>query len=306
MKINYKINYPMIIALMGIIVFQGCKIEGEDLHLETIPEPNFEIVDLGQGTVRLINTTNTPSIAQWTVVSSGQKFTGDTVDANLIFAGNYDIELSIVAQGGMSSVVKSVTVSENDPEACSDSRALGFIAGCDTKTWKLNPAPGAFKVGPGPNSGEWWASGAGELVARSCEFDDEFTFAFNAEGTFNYDNKGDFFAEDYIGNKSGGCEPASNLTGDQALWNSGTFSFSVTEGTGVNKLGQLRLIGKGAHIGVKKAQNGGEYTAGPVGESIVYDILAMERNVDGQGYDLLTIGVDIGGGGWWSFTLRSN
>lgn len=306
MKINYRIKYSLIAGLMGIMVLQGCKIEGEDLHLETIPQPDFEAVDLGEGKVRLINTTNTPSIAQWTVVSSGQKFSGDTVEANLIFAGDYEVELSIVAQGGMSSVKKPISISENDPEACSDTRALGFIAGCNTKTWKLNPAPGAFKVGPGAGNGDWWASGAGDLAARSCEFNDEFTFSFNAEGTFNYDNKGDFFADGYLGNQTTGCEPATNLTGEQKLWNSGTFSFSVIEGTGVNKLGQLRVIGKGAHIGVKKAHNGGETATGPVNDYVLYDILAMEKNVDGQGYDLLTVGVHIGGDGWWSFTLRSN
>jgi len=305
MKINYKIKYAFVGALMGISLLQGCKIEGEDLHLNPIPQPDFDAVDLGEGKVRLINTTGTPSIAQWTVASSGQKFSGDTVEANLIFAGNYDVELSIVAQGGMSSVTKAVSISENDPQACSDDRALGFIAGCDTKTWKLNPEAGAFKVGPGPGNGEWWASGAGDIQGRSCEFNDEFTFSFNAEGTFDYDNKGDFFADGYLGNQTAGCEPATNLTGEQKLWDSGTFSFVVTEGTGVNKLGQLRLVGKGAHIGVKKAHNGGETPTGPVNDYVLYDILSMEKNVDGKGYDLLTIGVNIGGDGWWSFTLRS-
>lgn len=306
MKINYKIKSSLIAILMGTMLLNGCKIEGEDLHLEPIPQPDFEAVDLGEGKVRLINTTSTPSIAQWTIVSSGQTFSGDTVDANLIFAGDYDVELSIVAQGGMSSVTKPISISENDPEACSDTRALGFIAGCDTKTWKLNPEAGAFKVGPGPNNGEWWSSGPGDIEGRSCEFNDEFTFSFNAEGTFVYDNKGDYFADGYLGNQSTGCEPTTNLTGEQKLWDSGTFSFAVTEGTGVNKLGQLRLLGKGAHIGVKKAHNGGETPTGPVNDYILYDILAMEKNVNGEGYDLLTIGVPISGDGWWTFTLRSN
>jgi len=305
MKLNYKKIYSLVWALIGIMVLHACKIEGDDLHLEQIPEPNFEIVDLTKGKVRLINTTSTPSIAQWTVVSTGQKLTGDTVDVNLIFAGQYEVELSIVAQGGMASVKKQVTVDENDPEACEDTRALGFIASCDQKTWKLNPEPGALKVGPGPDNGEWWSSGAADIQGRSCEFNDEYTFAFNAEGTFNYDNKGDFFADGYLGNKTTGCEPAGNLSGDQQLWNSGAFSFSVTEGSGVKKLGQLRLVGKGAHIGVKKAHNGGEVEAGPVNDFVLYDILDMQKNVDGKGYDILKVGVHVGGDGWWTFTLRS-
>lgn len=296
----------MAAALIGMMFVQACKIEGDHLRLERIPEPNFKVVDLSSGKVRLINTTNSPSIAQWTVLSTGQKLSGDTVDVNLIFAGDYEIELQIVAQGGMASVKKPVSVAENDPEACADTRALGFIAGCDQKSWKLNPEVGAFKVGPGPDNAEWWSSGAGDIQGRSCEFNDEFTFAFNSEGTFDYDNKGDYFADGYLGNQTAGCEPASNLSGDQELWDSGTFKFVVTEGTGVNKLGQLRLVGKGAHIGVKKAHNGGETPSGPVNDYVLYDILEMQKNVNGQGYDLLKIAVDIGGGAWWTFTLRSN
>jgi hypothetical protein len=305
MKLNYRKIYSLIWGLMGIMVLHACKIEGDNLHLEKIAQPDFEVVDLTKGKVRLINTTNTPSIAQWTVVSTGQKLTGDTVDLNLIFAGQYEVELNIVAQGGMASVKKPVTVSENDPEACADTRALGFIAGCDARTWKLNPDAGALKVGPGADNGDWWASGLGDVEGRNCEFNDEYTFAFNAEGTYNYDNKGDFFADGYLGNKTSGCEPATNLSGEQLLWNSGEFSFTVTEGTGVKKLGQLRLVGKGAHLGVKKAHNGGEVGDGPVNDYVLYDILEMQKNVDGKGYDILKVGVNIGGDAWWTFTLRS-
>ncbi|TCK80608.1 hypothetical protein [Albibacterium bauzanense] len=305
MKLNYRKLHYLVWVLMGTMVLNACKIEGDNLHLEKIAQPDFEAVDLTKGKVRLVNTTSTPSIAQWTVVSTGQKFTGDTVELNLIFAGQYDIQLNVVSQGGMANITKPVTVSENDPEACADTRALGFIAGCDARTWKLNPEAGAFKVGPGPDNGDWWSSGAGDIQVRSCEFNDEYSFSFNAEGTFNYDNKGDFFADGYLGNKTQGCEPATNLTGDQKLWDSGEFSFSVTEGTGVKNLGQLRVVGKGAQIGVKKAHNGGETAEGPVGESILYDILEMKKNVDGKGYDILKIGVNIAGEGWWTFTLRS-
>ena len=77
------------------------------------------------------------------------------------------------------------------------------------------------------------------------------------------------------------------------------------EGTGVKKLGQLRLVGKGAHIGVKKAHNGGETATGPVNDFVLYDILEMTKNKDGAGYDILKVGVNIGGDAWWTMTLRS-
>jgi len=287
------------------LFISACRPEGDNLTLGNLPEPEFEATEISPGRIQLRNTTNTATIANWTIVSSGQKLQGDVVEAALTFAGNYDVKLDVVGQGGMASVTKSVTVKQNDPDACNDEKALGFIASCSQKKWKLNPQAGAFKVGPGPDNGDWWSSGDGDVSARSCEFNDEFTFSFNAEGTFAYDNKGDYFADGYLGNKTNGCEPAANLTGVQALWNSGTFKFTITEGTGVKKLGQLRLVGKGAHIGVKKAHNGGETATGPVNDFVLYDILEMSKNKNAAGYDILKIGVNIGGDAWWSITLRS-
>lgn len=292
------------IMLFSMIVI-ACRPEGDNLTLSALPQPTFQAVEISPGRVQLTNTTNTPTIASWTIVSSGQKLSGDVVEVALIFAGNYDVKLDVVGQGGMASVTQPVTVKQNDPNACDAKTALGFIASCTKKTWKLNPQAGAFKVGPGADNGDWWSSGAGEVTGRACEFNDEFTFSFNAEGTFAYDNKGDYFADGYLGNKTTTCEPATNLKGEQALWNSGNFKFSVTEGTGVKKLGQLRLVGKGAHIGVKKAHNGGETPTGPANDYVLYDILEMTKNKDGAGYDILKVGVNIGGDAWWTMTLRS-
>lgn len=308
MKINYKIRTKINTYCVVLLLFlvQSCQIEGEDLSLGDLPQPDFEATEIAPGRVQLSNKTNMASIARWTVLSSGQKLEGDVVEVGLIFEGSYDIQLDVVGQGGMASVTKTVSVSENDPDACSDDTALGFLASCTQKTWKLNPEAGALKVGPGPDNGEWWSSGTADVVERSCDFNDEYTFAFNSEGTFVYDNHGDFFAEGYLGNKTAGCEPASNLQGDQALWDSGTFRFIVIEGAGIRKLGQLRLIGKGAHLGIKKVHNGGETEDGPTWEDVTYDILEREQNVNGEGYDRLKVGVNVDGDGWWTFTLRSS
>lgn len=290
--------------LITIIPFQSC--QEENYSLGSIPNADFEIqAGDDANTVIFVNKTPGTSIAYWET-STGQKFKGDNVSARFTFEGEYDVTLLAVTPGGTATVTKQVSISQSDPTACNPDRALGFIAGCTEKTWRYNPEAGAFKVGDaGPDAGNWWSSGAGDVQARACEFNDEFTFRFDAQGTFIYDNKGDFFADGYLGNSSTSCEPADNLSGDQADWNSGTFSFSVIEEGGVNNLGQLRLDGRGAHIGIKKAHNGGETPGGPVGNSITYDIIAMEQNVNGEGYDMLKIGVNIGGSGWWTFTLRS-
>lgn len=306
MKTYHKLRISTLAScLLAIAVgLSSCSIEGDDLSLDALPVPDFEIVNEGDGnTVMLVNRTNVPAIAYWTVPSTEQSFTGDTASVNFTFQGSYTINLLAVSQGGMSSVSKEVQINQNDPTACTPERPMGFLATCTSKTWRLNPAAGAIRVGPGPGDGSWWASGAGDVTARSCDFNDEYTFHFNAEGTFEFDNQGDFYADDYLGNASFGCEPTSNLSAAQQAWGSGTFRYTYLPNAGVNGLGQLRLTGLGAHIGVKKARNGSENTS--PASSVTYDILSMQRNVNGEGYDLLDIGVNIGGDGWWSFTLRS-
>lgn len=301
--------HPIKILVGGLALtaalFQGCT--EEKFNLSTIPNADFEVQSGSDANaVTLINKTPGSSIAYWNVPATGQKAQGASADFRFTFAGTYDVELLLITQGGTTTVTKQVTIAQSDPAACNPDRALGFIAGCTEKTWKLNPQAGAYQVGPGPNDGSWWSSGAGDVTGRACEFNDEYTFAFNAEGTFNYDNKGDFYADGYLGAGSSGCEPNSNLPAAQQPWASGTFRFTVTESGGANNLGQLRLNGAGAHIGLQKVHNGGETTSGPVGNSIVYDILEMTQNVGGQGYDILKVGVNIGGEAWWTFTLRSN
>ena len=299
---------PLKVLLGGLLItifaFHACR--EEKYSLGSIPPPDFEIQS-GEdaNTLIFINKTPGTSIAYWET-STGQKFKGDNVSARFTFEGEYDVTLTAVTPGGTGATTKQVSIAQSDPTACNPDRALGFIAGCTEKVWRYNPEAGAFKVGPGADNGTWWSSNAADVNGRSCEFNDEFTFRFDAAGTFIYDNKGDFFADGYLGTKTTACEPAGNLTGDQAAWNSGTFKFSVIEGAGVNGLGQLMLTGRGAHIGVKKAHNGGETPTGPAGDSITYDILAMEQNVNGAGYDVLKVGVNINGDGWWTFTLRSN
>ncbi|WP_028295240.1 hypothetical protein [Olivibacter sitiensis] len=291
--------------LVAFLAFQACSVEGDNLKLDALPTPDFEIAaGENSNTMRLINTTNTPSIAYWTVPSTGQKLQGDTIELNFTFAGNYEVTLDVAAQGGMASLTKEVSIAQNDPTACEYTRTLGFLASCTSKTWRLNPAAGALKVGPGPDDGSWWSSGAGDVATRSCDFNDEYTFSFNANATFSYDSKGDFFNDGFISGDAV-CEPESKLVGDQETWRSGTFSYTYIANAGTRGLGQIRLNGRGAHIGLRKAYNGGENASGPVNNAVTYDILEINRDVNGEGYDLLKLGVNIGGDGWWTFTLRS-
>lgn len=57
------------IMLFSMVVI-ACRPEGDDLSLNPLPQPNFEAVEIAPGRVQLKNTTNTPTIANWTIVSS--------------------------------------------------------------------------------------------------------------------------------------------------------------------------------------------------------------------------------------------
>src|SRR3546814_2965680 len=99
------------------------------------------------------------------------------VSARFTFEGEYDVTLTAVTPGGTATTTKQVSIAQSDPTACNPNRALGFIAGCTQKVWKLNPEAGAFKVGDqGPDAGNWWSSTADDITGRACEFNDEFTF----------------------------------------------------------------------------------------------------------------------------------
>ncbi|MBP7558128.1 MAG: hypothetical protein KA821_17760 [Chitinophagaceae bacterium] len=288
-----------------LLALAACTPDVKNGELGALPQADFEVLPgPDANTVILVNKSNQASIPYWTV-STGAKLNGDSARLKLIFAGTYQVTLTAAGRGGMGTVTKDVTIANSDPNACNPSNPIGFIAGCTSKKWKLNPEAGTYKVGEGPDMGNWWSSGAGDVTGRACEFNDEYIFSFNAEGTFVYDNKGDYYADGYIGASTFGCEPNSNLSGAQAAWASGNFNFTVIDGGGVRGLGQLRLSGTGAHIGLQKVHNGGETTSGPVGNSITYDILEMRQNVNGLGYDILKVGLNIGGAGWWTFTLRS-
>ncbi len=291
------------ILFLGTALFQACKKEGEDLELGAKPTPDFEIVQgVDANNLILVNKSKEPIIPYW-VISTGAELRGDSAKVNFANKGTYQVTLRAAGQGGIGEITKTVTINQNDPNACAPDKPLGFIASCTSKKWKLNPAAGAYKVGEGADNGNWWSSGAGDVTARSCEFNDEYTFVNDGAGTFNYDNKGDFFADGSLGSNSNGCEPTANYTAAQKGWGSGTFRYEILPG-GVKGLGQLKVVGAGAHIGLQKVRNGGEVTTG-VANSITYDIIEMKKDGAGAGHDLLKVGVNIGGAGWWTFALRS-
>jgi len=304
MQLNKSWRRNLIIGSLIVASAASCSPDKNDGELGALPKADFEVIQAaGSNTVTLINKTNMPSIAYWTL-SNGQKIQGDTVRTNFTFAGTYTATLLVAGRGGLDSVSKTVTISQNDPTACQDeNNPQAFLAGCTQKKWRLMPSAYAEMVGPGPGSGEWWGNPAGDVAGqRACEWNDEYIFSFDAPGTYQFDNKGDFYDDGYMGNANYSCGTSSQLSGNQKLWDSNTFSYRVTP-AGNGARAKLTLVGRGAHLGMAKVQNGGEITGGPVNDSVTYEILSMTHNP--AGYDVLVLSLEAGSGVWWTYTLRS-
>ncbi|MDB5200817.1 MAG: hypothetical protein JWQ27_226 [Ferruginibacter sp.] len=300
MKYNFRTIASSCFAVLLLAGFASCK-KTEGGELGALPKADFVAIPsaTNPNDITLVNKSNSATIPYWRIGNSSTLKIGDSAKVNFGVKGTYNVTLFADGQGGIDSVTKAIVIAQDDPTACLTNQK-GHLAGCSSKKWKLNPVAGAYKVGDGgPDVGNWWTSPAGEPAARPCEFNDEYTFNYTT-GAFIYDNKGDFYGDGYLGNNTGTCQPTSNYTPAQAPWGSGTFTFEFTEGAGVRGLGQFKVIGLGAHIGLQKVRNGGEVQTPAT--SITYDILSYTA---APGGDIMTVGVNIGGNGWWAFQLKS-
>jgi hypothetical protein len=299
------------ILVFGLITMNSCK--QDTLTLGDKPTADFTATVLTDGhSVVLKSKTTTPIMPYWAAPALNLGFSdlkGDSVKLNFIFPGTYTIKMIAVGAGGLDSISKTVTTTLADPNACSSSTPLGFLASCTQKTWKLNPAAGAVGCGQWSGDRGWWANGAGDVTGRACTFNDTYTFKFNAAGDFVYDDQGDFYAEDYEGDPTWTCRASSTYPANQKKWASGSFKYVVIPNAGVKGLGQIKVIGEGAHLVLQKPINNNEVTNSST-TSIIYDIWEMKHVSDATGtYDLLTLTFHYGNWspteGWWTYTLRS-
>lgn len=306
-------------AGIGIMVFASmfyaCQPDVVNPGLGTKPKADFVATVAADGhTVLLANKSSVASMPYWQATDLNLGYSdlkGDSVKLNFIFPGTYSVKMLVAGAGGLDSITKTITTTSPDPNACAQTTPLGFLASCTSKVWKINPAAGSIKCGQFAGGGEWWTIGATDVAARSCFYNDTYTFTFNKAGDFAYDDKGDFFSDGYIGTTpTTSCQSSTQYTAAQKTWGTGSFKYAVIPGTGVKGLGQIKLIGLGAHFGVPKSVNGNEMPTGPTATSVTYDIWSMQHVSDTSGtYDLLTVTLHYGNWsateGWWTFTLRS-
>ena len=208
-------------------------------------------------------------------------------------AGDYTVTLS--ASNGTTSAERSETITITDPNA-----AEKRLTGQTSKTWKLFREGISMSLGPNADSPtEWWAGLAND-GGRPCAYEQEWTF--NVDGTFDFNDAGEFWAEFGIFNNVAGCE--SNVTAEQCLdataanmvnacgddvsaWLSGSHTFEYDVATN-----SLRLNGLGAWIGIPKLGTDGE-TLTPVN-----GVSAQITIEEFTGYDVMLIEFIYAGAYW--------
>lgn len=288
MKHLQKITFGI---LLGFMMFTSCKEDKPTLN--NLPQAAIEIEYVDSNNVKFISkSSENPFLFNWEVVNYGT-FKGNGVVANIPNKGKYQVILTVYSQGGSDTVSKFFEITKNEKPACTPE--MEFMTNCSSRTWTLAKKPGALWVGPANASTTWWAIDAAGVTTRSCAFNDEWTF--NSDGTVDYDSKGDLWGEAAIGLTPEGCHPETDLTTETKFWGSGKHQFMFTGG-GTDPL-ILKMIGKGAFIGLQKVANGKEVSTPQMG--VDYKVLSQTKTATDR---FTEIEVNFGPG-VWRFTLTS-
>ena len=154
-------------------------------------------------------------------------------------------------------------------------------------TWKLAGQAGSLAVGPALNNLTWFSSSLGDVTTRACLFDDSIKFA--PGGVMTHYMGGSTWLEGWQGVPEGCGTPVAPHTGGAANY---TFD---------SALGTLTVNGLGAHMGLAKVTNAGEYgqPGGPTTtvSSITYNVLFS------NGGNTMTVQINFGPG-WWQFVYQ--
>lgn len=213
--------------------------------------------------------------------------------------GDYVVELTAI--NGTNSRTSSKTVTITDPND-----AIKDLTGETSKVWKLSRNIGEEEypliVGPDNRSEIWWAFGLNDpLGARPCLMEEEYIF--NIDGTYEYNTKGQVFADFGIwdvtleGNCVDDTDPSQMVSGngdDLSAWGSGTFDFEYD----VNN-NTLTVIGLGAHLGLPKVGTNAEVSVPQ--PSVTYNVVSIDTE---GSVDKLVLETTIDGG-YWQINLVS-
>lgn len=285
--LNKNIRTLLLVSFAGLL-FTACEYDVRDLA--PAPQASFTVTPVSGQVNKYLLTANAPNAFRydWDKDGSGYK-TGKQIDT--IYypdKGTYTVKLLVYGHGGMDSVSQTINVAADDPAAQTPYKLL---TGNSSKTWKLAPEAGALWIGPTDYSQTWWANSAGDVTARSCLFNDEYTFT-KTGNVFSYKSKGDFYVDEEGGNPWPAGMPAVGCYANNAIpaqfqaWvMDNNFTFEV-----INQ-SKLKVIGNGAHLALYKAATPPDAAVTAPQASITYDIVSITAN-------RLVLKLDYGWGLW--------
>jgi hypothetical protein len=287
-------RHTALVALFAVILAAGCEYDVVDLKPQ--PDASFTVTPItGQVNKYLLTSTSTNSYRYDWDKATGSYVQGKQVDT-VYFPdkGTYTVKLLAYGQSGMDTASQVVVVAIDDPAALTP---LKLLTNNTSRTWKLAPEAGALWIGPSDYSATWWANSVGDVTARACLFNDEYTFS-KTGNVFSFDSKGDFYVDEEGGNPHPAGMPAVGCYAPSAIpvafqpWaNNGTFAFEVIGTT------QLKVTGNGAHLGLYKAATPPMNAAPSPQPNITYQIVSLTAS-------RMVLKLDYGWG-TWQFTFVS-
>ncbi len=294
-KVNYVAQSLLLLGFISLVAFSACKKDKDDPKPENpIASFQFAISQTNFFEVTFTNYSQNATSYNW---NFGDGNTSTEVNPVHVYAdaGNYEVVLTAKNDAGTSATY-SESIEITDPD-----EALVALAGTTSKTWKLFREGVSMSLGESAdNPANWW-EGLQNNGARPCLYYQEFTFHF--DGTYQFDDKGEFWGEYGVFNDQWNYEicfeaiPGNMINRDGAdvsAWLSGSHEFDYNAA-----LGKVTLNGLGAWIGIPKLGTTGE-TIVPV-SSVTFNISITQET----GYDLMTVSFDYGEGGYWKIVYAS-
>ena len=274
MKKNLKLFFYTLIVSM--FVFNACSEDEIAVPFINAPTASFTF-DADEGNPLKVAFTNTSTDAAGFEWDFGDGSSSGDYSPTHTFAeaGSYTVKLTVVNSSGSDETVKEITV-------------LDLISGNLPGEWVMVSEAGALAVGPTAGSAEWWFNSEADLTTRACFFDDVYTFG--TDGSFSISMDGETWLEVWQGVGSDQC-------GTPVAPHDGTASYTweIVEG-------KLKLVGKGAFVGLAKAVNAGELPSVAVPDDVTYMIDQFDVNGGNKRMKLI---IETGSGVFWTFILES-
>jgi len=181
--------------ILLLVLVVACSPEEYSAPANLVPED----VDWGYAETDVVNEyilfNNTPGTTSLWDLGNGATAEGDSAVARYTFAGEYNVKLTVISQGGTVTVEDMISTDQDNPAFLSG-YPYDELTGGGQQVWAVDGYyKGAFGLGPTlENPTEWHADNAGAREGKGL-YDDRFTFQVTEAGlTVTQETNGDVYA----------------------------------------------------------------------------------------------------------------